>query len=212
MKEVSERTILIFTGIAIFVSLGSILLILAKVGMNIPIITGLQALQGTAFGEVNVTVAKTISITFESGFVQFGNGSLSPNSTAGWTPVNTSASANPNTFAEPGPLKIRNDGNEDVNLTINGSTASTLLAGTNPYYQWQGLAATGDNGCAGSNNITTSFTNMAVALSLVCWNLTYADSADAVNVSIFLWIPSDVSAGLKRDQVLEILAMEHPGG
>ena len=130
----------------------------------------------------------------------------------GNTSINTSdtvygGNSNPGTFANPGPFTVRNDGNVEVNISVNSSsTAATFIGGTSPGYYFTASDNPGDMGCAANmtNNATPNdFSSTAL---IVCYNLTFENSADTVNISIFIDIPSDASTGLKTDSGFEVHA------
>ena len=120
--------------------------------------------------------------------------------------ANYGGSANPNGFSNPGPFQVRNDGNVDVNITVNSSnTAATFIGGTNPGYYFTGSIVGADDGCF-VNISNTSLLSFTTTAQLVCENLTFADPADTMNISIFIDIPSDASTGLHTDSGFEVHA------
>ena len=167
-------------------------------------------------GVVNVTISATTDINLiEPANVDFGTGTLT---IGGNTSLNTSDTAwggngNPGTFNEPGPFTVRNDGNTELNISVNSSnTAASFIGGSNPgYYFVPSPIGSGRDGCGGDdgNNITawnstlTAFSTTAVQ---VCENLTFADTGDEMNISIFVDIPTDASTGLKTDSGFEVHA------
>ena len=203
MTEISNRTLGILTLIAVFVTFVGAFMSLAKTGsLQVPFITGFAA---SVTGIVNVTVSGLVSISLPTNKVEFGNGSLV--SSPSHTIVNSSATTNPSTFSEPGPLRVRNDGNVLVNITINGTTPATFLGGTSPSYMWAGL--TGESGCLG--NLSTSLANFSVSHVGICDQLNFSDATDELNLSIYLAIPSDAVTGLKQDTLVEFKAAQCPG-
>lgn len=222
MNDISNRTLVILAGIATFFSLFGTFAILSMLGIpSVPLITGF-AVNQSAY--VNVTVASTTSIVLiEGGNVSFGNGSApAALSTA-------SGTDNPNTFddaaatADSNDFVIENDGNVDVNLTINGSRASLFItSGTGPAYNWSGAnhSNTGDHGCynitVGSLNGLTSpntaqnaFGVGAINLS-VCSNLSFVNTNDTVNVTIRVFIPGDTLPGTYTDSKIFFMACKTP--
>ena len=165
---------------------------------------------------MNVTIAATTDINLiEPANVDFGSGTL----LTGNTSVNTTDPAwgggtNPTTFDEPGPFTVRNDGNTEVNISVNSSnTAATFIGGTDSgYYFVPSPTGTGRDGCGGddSNNLSAwnstlvAFSSTAVQ---VCENLTFADTGDEINISIFIDIPQGTTTGLKTDSGFEVHAV-----
>src|SRR3989344_8399372 len=146
MKQISNKTLAVLLCIALFTSLLGITITLVQLGrIQFPFITGLPT------GIVNVTIASLVSISLSNSLVNFGNGSLivSP-----LTYLNTTAAANPSTFNEAGDLQVQNDGNGNINVTMNGSpvgTASWIPSGS--IYQWQGRNSTSRNGCLTNTSV-----------------------------------------------------------
>ena len=173
---------------------------MVKLGrFELPVITGFAT---RITGTVNVTIANTTAISFTTGrsYVDFGNGSI----TGTWTSINTTTvgGANPNTFANPSGFRVQNDGNTNVNVTVNGSAPSTFLGGTNPSYAWN--ATGGEGGCTGnlSFNLTIAKANFSTTPAIACYNLTYPDAGDAFDVEIYLQVPSDAATGTHTDSLV----------
>lgn len=213
--EISNRMLLYLSVFAIFITLFGATISMVKMGkFELPFITGLAA-SSTQTGTVNVTIANTISISLNTSFADFGNGSLS--AAPSYTAVNTTAAANPSTFNEPYGIVVRNDGNVDINITLNGSAASTFLGGTTPSYMWN----TSDNesnscGASGLNystkNITGNITSVTTTHQRVCSNLTFPDATDEIIIEIYLNLSPDMPAGRTyTDNGLQIRGEHFPG-
>ena len=207
--EISDRTLIVLTVIALVTTVGGTLTILQSLGPDLPYLTGFAT---SDTGVVNVTIAAAANIAFIIDIVDFGTGS-SP--AAGILDINTSdtlygGGTNPSTFDDPGPLSYVNDGNVDINVTLNGSNAATFLGGTSPTYEFISTAPGTDDGCGQGLNRTNNATKTTIdsTLRLICENLTFADAADTSNISIFLGLPSDISTGLKQDTLISIFAIQ----
>ena len=205
MMEISDRTIVVLTVIALITTVSGALTILQKVGPDVPLLSGLAT---TDTGEVNLTIDAAANIAFVVDTVEFGSGAPDSSSIR---PINTTGGFgggnNPSTFDNPGPLSVRNDGNVDVNVTINGTPADTFLGGTSPTYEFASLAPGTDDGCA--NNRTHAYpTSLNATQVMFCSNLTFSDSADTTNISILLGIPSDITSGAKQDTAVTIFAIQ----
>lgn len=205
--KISDRTLIILILLALLSVITSMILILEKLGAP-SFLVGLVTLDT---GVVNVTISATTDINFVNDNVDFGSGTVNLGGIN--TSVNTSDTAwggneNPNGFSNPGPFQVRNDGNVDVNITINSSsTASTFIGGTNPGYYAVGSFVGTDEGCLNNmTNNSTALNGITSTAFLICENLTYADAADTLNISIFLDIPSDAVTGLKTDSGFEVHA------
>ena len=203
MDNISNRTLVVLISIAIFFILFGTTTILGSLGQPVPFITGL--LSTTAEGQVSVVVAETTSIRIIGSNVSFGNGSAVDNvslSTA-------SGTDNPSTFNDPSnaaadDFLIENDGNVDVNLTLNGSSAADFITtGTAPLYNFSAKNSSNllDNGCivfenssgqsgAALNSSQIPFGVGSVAPS-ICNNFTFRNLNDTINVTINLFLPGD---------------------
>ncbi len=206
--KISSNMLIILVILALLSIITSMLIILDRLGAP----SMLSGLATADIGVVNVTISATTDINLIVDNVDFGTSTLL---TGGQnTSVNTSdtvwgGSVNPGTFSNPGPFMIRNDGNAEVNLTVNSSaTAQSFIGGTNPGYYFVGSFAGARDGCGGAvgDNVTSNSTINPFSTTPVpiCDNLTFPDNGDQMNISIFIDIPPDVAAGLKTDSTFEV--------
>ncbi|GEM_PF-1226277 len=224
--NVSDRSLLI-TGLFTFlITLGCLSVILLKIG-GVGGITGLASSNQT-YGYVNITVEPSVAVTLVVDTIDFGDGTIQD---AG-DPINTSdgdnGGANPGGFDNPGPFRLRNDGNSFVNVTLNGSTPNELLGVDNSAvnYSFAVKNASGtttgelfntscsdeDDGTAGgfSHQANSTVqeplgTTMSNNHQMVCPNLSYVNAHDEINVSIFFNISSAVGTNTTYSDVLEFL-------
>jgi hypothetical protein len=208
MNNISNRTLVLLVVIAIFFSLFGTVSVLDRLGINaFNIITGAQTSSQRA--EVNVTVAGGNSIILRNGGnVSFGNGSVF--GTGAYLSTNTSF-ANPNTFLDPGSdadaddITIENDGNVDVNITINGSKATDFITtGTSPLYNFSAfnmssVGAGPEDGCRGGRRNTSQIAFGIGSAKSICQNFTFADANDTINLTIWLFVPSDTEPNVYQD-------------
>jgi hypothetical protein len=204
--EISDQTLIILTVIALITTVGGTVLILQKLGPDVPALTGLAS---AVTGTVNVTIDPTVSIILNVDHINFSGGSVVSGSLI--TELNTTGAdgggANPSTFADPGDFLIENNGNVDVNLTINGTPAANWIGGTSPTYRFSHNAPGTDDGCA-NNRTNTAPTTLNAGLLEFCINLTFTDAADTTNISIYLGIPSDIPSGSITDPAVLITAAQ----
>jgi hypothetical protein len=208
-NDISNKTLVFLTVVAIFFSLFGTVTVLDKLGVNsFNLITGAQTASQQA--EVNITIAGVASIILRNGGnVSFGSGSVS-----GGVYLSTNTSfANPSTFLDPGSdadaddITIENDGNVDVSLTINGSSAADFITtGTAPLYNFSLLntssqGAGPEDGCRGGTKNTSQIVfGVGATAPTVCSNFTFRDANDTLNVTIWLFIPADTGAAVYQDQ------------
>ena len=198
--ESRDRLLHVLFVLALFSVGGGILVILHTVGGDLSIITGFAT---TTQGTVNVSVTKTAAITLNNSLVNFGAGQLAGGE-AGTRVNSTIGNTNPSSFLEPSPFSLRNDGNVNVNVTINGTPAATFL-NSRSTYEWAGLA--GEGGCK-SNNLTTARSTMSATHTIICANLTFIDTTDTFAINIFLNLSSDLPVGNYTDAAVEFIATE----
>ncbi len=209
--KVSNNMLVVLVILALLSVITSILIILDRIGAP-SMLSGFAAMDT---GVVNVTITATTDINLIVDNVDFGTSTLvsgGQNTTVNTSDTVWGGNANPGTFSNPGPFMVRNDGNAEVNLSVNSSsTAQTFIGGTNPGYYFVGSYTGSRDGCGGAigDNITNNATINPFSTTPVpiCENLTFPDVADQMNISIFIDIPNDVSAGLKTDSTFEVDAM-----
>ena len=143
MKQLSNRTASILLLSAIVVSLVSTVSTVFKVNQFVLPFQGISGMATTTTGMVNITVASVVSISITDAIVDFG--SCSPNGTIG---ANVSSNDTSTSWGAPGVctvegsppttndnITIQNDGNDDVNVTVQSSViASAFLGGTAPQF------------------------------------------------------------------------------
>ena len=200
MKEVSNRVVSLFLVLALVSTVGGFLVILTSIGGDFSLLTGLATTQTAT---VNVTVQATSAIIINPSIVEFGSGTLL--GIAGGTPINTSGTTNVGGFNRASPILVQNDGNTNLNITLNGTPAANWLD-SGSTYQWGGVAAEG--GCP-SANLTTTRNTFSATLTRICGNLTFSDAADSFNISIFLNLSSSLVATTYTDPAVLIRADAH---
>jgi hypothetical protein len=222
MHEITNRTLVFLIAIAIFFMLFGTVTVLNKLGVDtFSPLTGAAPFQNA---QVNVRVAATTSIVLNhAGNVSFGNGSAF----GGVVLSTASGFDNPNTFSDPttagaSDFTIENDGNVDVNVTVNGSAAANFITtGTSPLYNFSGQnhSVAGDNGCFNVSAAAATYTNgkvnssqirfgVGAANHSICSNLTFVDVNDTVNVTINLFLPTDTEPGNYTDTRIFFMAVK----
>lgn len=165
-----------------------------------------------ADAEVNLTVERNIEVNFTTRAISWGNGRVSPGSTAAsLTTFGTNNVTGGNwTLTTAGGLRLRNEGN--VNLTLNlsvGKSAASFIGGTNPVYQWNvSQQETGScvNSTGGTHMPETGFNlsrfyATSTTTIRVCGNFTYVSSADEIRMDFNLTVPEDATDGAKGDVI-----------
>ena len=156
---------------------------------------------------INLTVESSLAINFTTDNINWGSGKVSggsPNAT-----LDTSAGANNvsggNWTGNTAGLIIANIGNVIVNLSLkSGKNATTLLAGSSPYYQYN---VTNNEGASCIRN-STGFAfglyydvNTTGDGTLLCDIFNYTDTNDTMRIDIRLVVPSDSVTGALSDTI-----------
>jgi|SRR3989344_971293 len=207
MNEVSNKTLIVLLVIAIITVLGSFGTIISKLGFGANLITGLATVQ---YGTVNVTVQSTaaifmtmVNMSFSSGTLDFSGASL-VNTTINSSAINVINGKSYNSFQANIPnFQYRVDGNIDVNVSFTGTTAGDFLGGTGPAFK---INITNNEGgsCAYihfNTSVAPQYNLSADVLGnpqTICNVSNFEDSTDTVNISVYLWIPSDTFTGLRN--------------
>lgn len=202
----SNKTIAILLLAAILISGTATMISISKLHTLRSTITGFATSNVTGFANVSITGVTSIALLDAS--VNFG--SCAPAS-SGWTNVssNTTSTAICN-YPQGAPdfIRIENDGNVYINVTINSSlTAAQLIGGTNPAFYYDTENSGGSNpGCgtdpgAGNGGVcnhagnctTRNWTNFAAANTAykACENLTYGDTSNEFDTYMLIQIPFD---------------------
>ncbi len=210
MKQVSDRTVSLFLILAIISTVGGLATILISTGGDLSLLTGLATTQTAT---VNVTVQATSAITITPNLINFSSGTLL--GIAGGTPINTTGGSvpNPGDFAKPSPINVTNDGNTNLNITINGTPAANWLS-SGSTYEWAGANTTEVGACGGTggfSNLTTARTPFSATLTRVCANLSFTDGADSISIHIFLNLSSATPPNNYNDTAVLIRADNCPG-
>ncbi len=196
----TNKTLALLLVAAIVVSLGGTIVSLNKLGqIELPGITG-----KVTDGKANVTITATYIVNLTDTLVWFGVGSL--NSSAGATSCALySSSANNRTPSDCGNwtfskdyFKLENIGSTNINVTITGTTASTLLGGGE--YKYQCADTEGEAGTESYPNGATSWTDMTAVAQPCISNLDEAAANDEAGVFIMVNITEGL-AGAKSQTV-----------
>jgi hypothetical protein len=200
MREFSDKAVSMLLVVTICSVVGGFLVILTAAGGDLSKLTGFATIR---YANVTVTVQSTAAITITPTTVNFSAGTLVGE--AAGTAINTSGGGtNYGGFAKPSPINVTNDGNVDLNITINGTLPSVWL-GTGSTYEWAG-AATIEPGSCPAANLTTARKPFSNALTRVCSNLTFSDGADSISIHIFLNLSSSLSPTTYQDTAVLINA------
>ena len=190
MTDISNKTLAALLIVAI--AIGFVGLLSFK-----PTTTGAYDETGTA--RVNITeqvsiILDTTSLDFGDGWVNKSAASCSINSSTGEIESSNCVGFS----APPTGFILRNDGNTNVSVTLNGSTAADFIGGTSPEYKF--LSQDNEAGSC-TSGLVASYTSISGSPQTICSNLLYTDATDSMEIKIHIKIPDDALTGLKTDNV-----------
>ena len=225
MKQISNEALLSLLVISIVVSVVGTVSNLNKINSLTPgfggTYPGVTGLASTGTGSVNLTIPSTASITLIDSTIDFGT--CSPNGTIG---ANLSSNDSSASWGWPGACTVngseptdvdyftlQNDGNDDVNVSIQsnitianliGGTGSRLFYGVQNHSSAPGCnnatditgQAFGNDDGANAQGFPNNFTEITAASSeyIVCSNLTSTDTTDSIDVYLKVDIPADAAS------------------
>jgi hypothetical protein len=209
--DLSNKTLAFLLVVAIVISLGGTIISLNK--LNQLGVTG-QVTNSNDTGIVQFSLQSNVMITFAVDTIDFGTGyinatcagiqycNISTNETFGWNDTQLCGADQIVTclgaLVNDSPFIIRNDGNIDVNLSVNSSkTAATFIAGTTPVFKWA-FSNNEASSCTGTLNDTvwTAVNTSPIQNHVVCDNFNYGD-ADTLRMDIFVSVPEDAPQNAK---------------
>ena len=205
MDVSNKNLVILLVGIIVVSLAGTILTVMRYSDFNSNILTGHASSSGTT----NLTITTTTSITFANASLDLGTGAVSAgylncsiqvlnNITKG-----TGCSSGFGSSTTAGPLVIENNGNINLNVTLqSNASASTMIGGTTPILKWR----IDENETSSCRNLTVIYStfwpnqtwvDVAANTSVICANLSYVDADDSLKLSFNLTIPYDATIGSK---------------
>jgi len=211
MEEISNKTLATLLVIAIIVSIGGTLISINRLSrIGLLGVTGF----GTT-GKVNLTVQTTtgISVTqeidFGTGYANVGtNCTMESNLSSGSRADTDCQGTNWPTYivdATKRYIMVNNTGNQNINVSINASSAATSWIGANSTAEYGAQNASLYEGCPATNRAQWTTLTTGAPTS-VCANSTanalgWVDGADITLVAARVTVSSQVAPGLKTVDV-----------
>ena len=167
----------------------------------------LTVFSGRATGEANLTVESSAVINFTIDRLNWQSGRVNSGQTLAYLDTAAGTVVNGNWTAVTSGLQIQNTGNTNVTLNLSVTkTAASFIGGTSPVYQWnvtngEPSSCLNATGGAVSMGHLGLYYNPNTTTSLWCFLFQFKDSADVVNVSINLTVPSDSITGALGDVI-----------
>ena len=197
----SGKILLVIVVVAVVISLFSVGLLYLSVGDLFTV------LSGHATGEANLTIEPAATINFTRNALNWQSGRVNSGQTSAYLDTAAGTVKNGNWTAVSSGLRIENIGNLNVTLNLSVTkTAASFIGGTSPVYQWnvtngEPSSCLNATGGAVSMGHLGLYYNPNTTTSLWCFLFQFKDSADVVNVSINLTVPSDSITGALGDVV-----------
>jgi len=189
----SGKVFLVLAVAVVVISLFSVGLLYFSIGNLV------NVLSGRATGEANLTVETAATINFTRNALNWQSGRVNSGQTLAYLDTAAGTVVNGNWTAVTQGLRIENIGNLNVTLNLSvGKTAAAFIGGTGPVYQWN--VSNGEpSSCTGSMGGLYYTPNTTTAMW--CSLFQFKDSADLLNISINLTIPSDSITGALGDVI-----------
>jgi len=200
--------------IAIIVVVVNVSILIMKADEVRAVLTG-KASQG----EVNVTIGQYTSLNFTIWQVNWGTGSVNAGEDNATLFSNkTVLRGNWSTSGHDIGLVIENTGNVNLSVGFQATeTASSLIGGTNPSYNWMFVDNGGCDALYGGPTDVGSCAELHSGVSLNTWydvNSSFGfcdkfqpnDAADEMTICFMLSIPSDSLTGARGDQITAVIS------
>jgi hypothetical protein len=214
MTDVTNRTIAALLFVAMAVTVFSTAITLNKLGSVSEF--GLTGFATAPNATARLNISQLTSIKFTTDLIDWSNGTV--NTSAGNTlcSLTTNGYSTPGYvgcigFADPIPADfvLENDGNVNVNVTVELTSPSITWIGGNPgqartYIEVKTHADNGmDTPCLGDAYLNASGqTELSTTPQVACPEFFFNDDFDLLNFSLRVTIPSDSAPGLKTVDII----------
>ena len=218
MKEVSDNLLVFLLIIAVGIAVINGLIITNTFTTTLVPITGAATVGDNATATVIITTTAAISFVDDS--VDWGSGSVdtgaSNNCSLDTLDTYTSLAGGCTGFTlENSGLALENTGNSDLRILLASNvTAEEFIGSGGAVFEWnitenEAGSCNNESGGYGVNESYKLGTFFSVvdydahpAGSVVCWNLSYRDENDNINISLNLTIPYDAPADTKYAKII----------
>jgi len=203
MEEISNRTIAALLVVAMVISLSGTFLSLSKLNaVQSGTYTGFATAEN---GTAKLNILSSTSIKFDVPTINWTNGTVN----ASYSECNLSTTNYPAYTAgcvgfaspRPGPLLLENDGNQNVNVTIQASAnAGGWIGGTSPAAYIK-ASNNESNSCDSGATFLQTSTSFTTTYQVLCSNFTYDNTRDTINIDMLVTVPQNAPSGPKSVQV-----------
>jgi len=209
---VSDKTLTVLLVLAIISSIGATIITLINIEDLREIgLGGIRGLTGKATdtGTASVTVSGAAGITLTDKTIDFGSGYVWANATLATLDSSDSSVINGTWTGVTDFMVVVNSGTQAINVTVSmaSADAEVFLCGTGdcPNTATANVEVKAADNEANScvSGLQSTYTDLATATTkttvLLCGNLAYADSNDAMNMYARIKIPYDADSGAKQE-------------
>jgi len=184
-----EKAIFVFSVVVIFLAFLNLGITVYK-GGGFERITG----HATDMGTANLTIMSQASINFTTENITWGAGAVDENMISAHLVTNGTVT-NGNWTAVSQGLTVRNDGNTFIKLNLTTSNnASDFIGGTSPQYN---LAVSNNESSSCITGLASAFATATGSMQPGCWNMSFIDANDLLDIDVQLVIPQDALPGSK---------------
>ncbi|MCF7910491.1 hypothetical protein K9L16_02355 [Candidatus Pacearchaeota archaeon] len=128
------------------------------------------------------------------------------NDTVNFGTMNISETSN-TTDDSPGPFLLQNDGNCEVNVSLNSSSLWTSVSHPSSYYQYKIDNKSGEEGSFNSSFSQINWAQMPALTGNAIANLNWLNSTDLAEVDVLVEVPSTESPGSKSSTIYFISSL-----
>ena len=200
----SDKILLGFVIFTVFIVFISFIFMYLSFNNFLTIFSGRAA---SSTGETNLTVESSAAVNFTIDSLNWRSGRVNNGFSSAYLDTAAGTVVNGNWTTVTSGLQIQNTGNLNVTLNLSvGKSAASFIGGTGPVYKWN-ITNHEANSCLNSSGGTGSMGHLGIyynpntTSALFCPVFQFADTADTLNISINLTVPSDSITGTLNDIV-----------
>lgn len=193
----SNKTLIYLISIAIIITLFGTTYNLTKL-QEIQSLTGLAT---SVTGTINVTVDSTASINLTIFEIDWGAGEVSVGFSEAFLDTKDGSVTGGSWSAVTQGIKLQNIGNRLLNVTINGTNASSFIGGTTPEFRFQAINSTGNDSSCPGNLLTGQNDIINQTRIAICDKFNFTAANSFLTIDINLSIPENAPTGSKNTTI-----------
>lgn len=205
MPELSNRTLAYIMVGAMFITILSTAATLTRLDM----VQTQRALTGFATSPnatAKLNISGSTSIVFRKNLIDWGTGFVNNSPTCNLTtqgiPGNRAGCGNFSSLGQPGPLQLENDGNQNVNITLQLNMTPAAWIGYSTAQAWANATDNATNPGSCTVGLHSSLIQVSTTPVDICGTLLYVDTNDSIDIGMKVKIPSSAGPGEKVVSVI----------